>query len=601
MKLRELHIKNFRGIRDLDWQINQDMVGLIGPGDSTKTTILLALEYLFYPSQNLPISEVDFHNRDVNQPVEIRAIITDLPTKLGSPLAEDKYGLHLGFWNPQNGEISKAQHDGLISALQVSLKIEKDLEPKWFVNSLQEDDREPLVLWSDIRRSLGVAKIGQYADSDLAWGRNSALSRLTQKEDFSKIPSMLSEAERNMADALGRMDLSALSQAVQDVDRLSKEIGVQANFQAGVSPAMISIRQGAIGLHDNNLPFTVRGSGSRRLLAMAIHKESTPDGAIILIDEIENSLEPHRIRHLLRQVRPGKDDKHQVIFTTHSPVAVVESSASELHVVRTKNGNVKVRNVKETFENQSKIDIQKIVRAIQEAFLSPGIIICEGKTEAGFLIALDQYYWQEKHKNSTAFKYQTMAEAGITPVESPRGGGSESPQYALAMVELGYRVAYFGDSDRDLNPSEAEMKAKGVEQVFLWDEKMSIEERLCQDLPWEGLKALVDLAVELHGSEKIWQEIRQKTNGAYQSTVDAEDLDALKNQLSELSIREVIGAAAKGYKVTVSSVKERKRGEWFKRMDKSKLLGELVAIYLDQMKNTPTYQLLALLEQWAYG
>ena len=98
------------------------------------------------------------------------------------------------------------------------------------------------------------------------------------------------------------------------------------------------------------------------------------------------------------------------------------------------------------------------------------VIVCEGKTETGFLISLDKDYWQEKHRNDATWrKYQTMAEAGVSPIESPKSGGSESPKYAVALAKLGYRVAYFGDSDCDLNPSEEQMKTAGVEKVLLWD------------------------------------------------------------------------------------------------------------------------------------
>jgi predicted ATP-dependent endonuclease of OLD family len=43
MKLRYLKIKNFRGIKECEWWIKSDLVCLVGPGDSTKTTLLSAV------------------------------------------------------------------------------------------------------------------------------------------------------------------------------------------------------------------------------------------------------------------------------------------------------------------------------------------------------------------------------------------------------------------------------------------------------------------------------------------------------------------------------------------------------------------------------
>jgi hypothetical protein len=45
------------------------------------------------------------------------------------------------------------------------------------------------------------------------------------------------------------------------------------------------------------------GLGTRRPIALAIERLSIPDGAIVLVDEIEHGLEPHRIRHALKILR----------------------------------------------------------------------------------------------------------------------------------------------------------------------------------------------------------------------------------------------------------------------------------------------------------
>jgi len=44
MKIRHIKIERFRGIRELDWRVGGEFVCLVGPEDSTKTTILDAVE-----------------------------------------------------------------------------------------------------------------------------------------------------------------------------------------------------------------------------------------------------------------------------------------------------------------------------------------------------------------------------------------------------------------------------------------------------------------------------------------------------------------------------------------------------------------------------
>ncbi len=50
MRIRHVSIRNFRGIRELDWAIpDAKIVCLIGRGDSAKSTILEALRRVFHP------------------------------------------------------------------------------------------------------------------------------------------------------------------------------------------------------------------------------------------------------------------------------------------------------------------------------------------------------------------------------------------------------------------------------------------------------------------------------------------------------------------------------------------------------------------------
>ena len=46
-------IRNFRGIRELDWHVDGTILCLVGPGDSTKTTILDAIELAMTPQWNV--------------------------------------------------------------------------------------------------------------------------------------------------------------------------------------------------------------------------------------------------------------------------------------------------------------------------------------------------------------------------------------------------------------------------------------------------------------------------------------------------------------------------------------------------------------------
>ena len=62
VNIRKIVIKNFRGMKALDWNVpTADIFCLIGKGDSSKSTILESIRYTLHPQRNLAISDSDFY------------------------------------------------------------------------------------------------------------------------------------------------------------------------------------------------------------------------------------------------------------------------------------------------------------------------------------------------------------------------------------------------------------------------------------------------------------------------------------------------------------------------------------------------------------
>lgn len=80
MRLCHLSISNFRGIKTLEWVIpDQQILCLIGRGDSTKSTILEALRRVFYPHWNLTFVDSDFYLCKTSVAIKVDVILCDLP------------------------------------------------------------------------------------------------------------------------------------------------------------------------------------------------------------------------------------------------------------------------------------------------------------------------------------------------------------------------------------------------------------------------------------------------------------------------------------------------------------------------------------------
>ena len=122
-------------------------------------------------------------------------------------------------------------------------------------------------------------------------------------------------------------------------------------------------------------------------------------------------LEPYRLKSLIAELRVTHKNSGQVIFTTHSPVAVTECTIKELVIINSKSGTTSAHTLFSEDEDNNN-NFQAEIRRNAEAFLSKRIIVCEGKTEIGFVRAFDKFLYTTKNYR--------MAHKGISTAD---GGG----------------------------------------------------------------------------------------------------------------------------------------------------------------------------------
>jgi putative ATP-dependent endonuclease of the OLD family len=553
MQIRHLKIERFRGIKLLDWQPAGAFVCLVGPGDSTKSTIIEAIELTLSPRWDYAFDDSDFFDGNTDSPIIITATVGQLPDGLRS---DDKFGLHIRGWS-RTGLRDEPEEDDE-EVLSVRLKVDLSLEPEWTVIT----DRRPegRVISSRDRQLFGVLRLSSYVDRHLTWNPGTVLFRLT--DSMASLRGILAEAGRAARAAITRDAVPTLAAAADRAQELARDHGVapRREYRPGLDIRRVNIGQGGIALHDGEVPLRRAGLGTRRLVTFALQREAARRGGITLVDEPEHGLEPHRMRSLLRVLRPA-EGHGQVVMTTHSPIALEELEAPNLRIVRSKDG--------ETCLVAVPASLQAVIRASSEALLGRKIIVCEGKTEVGTCRALDDFW--SKSQGKDAFAY-----LGVVPVE---GGGTDAPRRAIDLRALGYPVCFIGDSDRDLVPSPEEMAAAGI-CVLLWADGKSIEERVAFDLPWEGVLDVLELAVEERGEQSVRDSVisRVDRNGGLAGR-------AFREWQESQPLRQAIGLAAKN-------------GSWFKRIDSGQRLGEIIYRYLDQIPATDLAQKPLALRQW---
>lgn len=564
MFITNLEIEHFRGIQkgNIPFPLDSRVICMIGAGDSTKSTILKAIEWVFWPSWNLIACDNDFYGCDTSTPIIIRGTFKEIPPKL---ISEDKYGLYLR--KPHvllNPDINDEPEDEGDFCLTIQLTIDSTLEPKWDVVCNRKEARP--ISHSD-RKLLSVSNVGNNCAKDMVWGKYSVLQKYADAKGV--LHNAHTAALREIA---SHADLRALDDVGETLISVGQQYGV--DFEAQIRNKMF-IQNGSfsssVGLFDGDTPLNQKGTGSQRLLSMGLNIQASDGNTLLVIDEVESGLEPYRLCSLINEFRITHTDAGQVIMTTHSPIAVAECTIGELLVVQSKAGETKVFQLKRNDTNADAV-MQAQIRRNAGAFLCKRLIVCEGKTEIGFVRAMDAFL--------TKSKSYRMAYKGVGTAD---GGGDTIFTCANTLRSCGYEVCLLLDADLPKDEAKKSALRQSGTAVFDWDKPNALEEQIFSDIPSDIATKLISIVVNERGLESVKSCLT--VGGIPFETVDGEirfpDLDR--------TTKKQIGTIAK-------------QKSWYKRIDLGELLCNVVFDSWESIEeNAKLKTVVGALSKWVIG
>ena len=564
MFITNLEIEHFRGIQkgNIPFPLDSRVICMIGAGDSTKSTILKAIEWVFWPSWNLIACDNDFYGCDTSTPIIIRGTFKEIPPKL---ISEDKYGLYLR--KPHvllNPDINDEPEDEGNFCLTIQLTIDSTLEPKWDVVCNRKEARP--ISHSD-RKLLSVSNVGNNCAKDMVWGKYSVLQK------YADAKGVLHDAHTAaLREIASHADLRALDDVGETLISVGQQYGV--DFEAQIRNKMF-IQNGSfsssVGLFDGDTPLNQKGTGSQRLLSMGLNIQASDGNTLLVIDEVESGLEPYRLCSLINEFRKTHTDAGQVIMTTHSPIAVAECTIGELLVVQSKAGETKVFQLKRNDTNADAV-MQAQIRRNAGAFLCKRLIVCEGKTEIGFVRAMDTFL--------TKSKSYRMAYKGVGTAD---GGGDTIFTCANTLRSCGYEVCLLLDADLPKDEAKKSALRQSGTAVFDWDKPNALEEQIFSDIPSDIATKLISIVVNERGLESVKSCLT--VGGIPFETVDGEirfpDLDR--------TTKKQIGTIAK-------------QKSWYKRIDLGELLCNVVFDSWESIEeNAKLKTVVGALSKWVIG
>ena len=570
MRVEQLTVKNFRGIKHLEWKLmRQSICCLIGVGDSAKTTVLDAVEAALSPRW-MTFNEADFHHANTADDIEVEVTIGELSRAL---LSDGRFGLYLRGLSPL-GELNDEPEDADSPILTVRLSVDATMEPVWSLVC----DRYPVprILSNRDRAMFCLVRLAGDEARHLTWAQGSVLSKMTEAND--ETAQMLAYAYRSARQSANLGSIPELAQAAASAETAARSLGAYINQAYGpdLELGRGGFNSSSIALHDGSVPLRLAGLGTRRLATLAVQRSAISEGAIVLVDELEQGLEPHRVLGAMAQLKKWQQEaekahlaKGQILMTTHSDVVLAELPPPSLFIVS--RSPEAVADIKHA---QANGDISRVLKGAPRALFARKILLCEGATELGMMLGLRERY-PDRHDGVP------IEQLGAAIVD---GGGSAGPPLALALRALGYEVGLFRDSDRKLDAHfAAKLQAQGV-RVIEYGGGLNTERAVFQSATDAQIDGLLDLVVGFISEPTLVDHLEKTFEGL---DVDACFCDwDLVGSSPDLRLRLSDLAAEKS---------------WFKNAERGRAISALVMQIIDNPHVSPIGICLRTVESWLYG
>jgi hypothetical protein len=575
MQIRHLKIRNFRGISRMLWAPRDPFCCLIGAGDSGKSTILDAAEAVLN-SRWFSFSESDFFACDTRNTIEIEVTVGELSKALKS---DERFGLYIRGWT-EEGALRDEPEDGDEAVLTVRLTVDATLEPVW--EMVCDRVETPRTISNRDRALFGLVRLAGDDARHLAWGQGSVLSRLTG--DNSEAAARLSEAYKAARDGAQLDKIKSLADAATVAERHAKALGayVDGGYEPGLELGRSGLSSGSIALHDDGVPLRLAGLGTRRLATLGIQKSAVAEGAIILIDEIEHGLEPHRIIGAISQLKSDQelakllgDPIGQVLMTTHSDIALGETGGNGLYVVNMTRPGRRTR----LLSPEKPDPIHALLRHTPRAMFARRILVTEGMTEVGMMTGIREK-WPSRHKN----KPIEQLGAAITD-----GNGNQACALALALADLGYPTALFRDSDVALPPGDVANLVDAGVPVFEYGELLNTEQAIFSVANDAAVQALLGYTRLQRGDDTVNDNLAAKIPG----------LDRTNAGIDFGEWEDTFGKSGEELREIIAEVTSRKK--WFKDQRIGRGLAPHAWGIAVANPESPLAKTLAAVEAWLYA
>jgi len=438
--VRRLSITRFRTIEHLVMHPGRINV-IIGPGNAGKSTVLTALDLLLHSGDGRPrvLSDLDFYRRETSTPLQVEAVLADLPNDLRAEV----FG-HLEGWDTaQKIVVPEPDGEGIEPVLRIQVDVDEDLDPRYV---FAKEESSQARLSRRVRRRIGWVFDGRASDParQFAFFQGSILDRLVDDFDLQEALDALRDAVVAGADAIS-VD-PAIHGVLTGLEEDLTKLGLSAqrpDFEAGVVSRreLLQTLRLVLSEQDYRIPIERQGRGTQRLLLVAalLRLAGQQHQSVIAgFDEPEQALEALRQGQLALMLREITSAGGQLFIATHSPDIVRGFKLEDLHLL-----TVDGARALSELSTISRRHFERLIDgAVVRALFAPVPLLVEGPSDGPVLRTFWQALVDEK-------LLPPMAHLGLEVINC-EGATLQRPMAQL-LAEAGKPVVVW--CEQDLQPT----------------------------------------------------------------------------------------------------------------------------------------------------
>lgn len=421
MKLSALRINNFQsfGPYEAEIRLEDDITYLLGPNGSGKTAVLQALARLFSPIQSQRTVQVSDFHRPMDKINYMEQDWLDTEPELwieaefeGSEPTDDNNPSNIVFFKQMSMERSDSDRPRMVVRLTANLDSDGIVEEKIEYVRIKNGERSFITMPRTDRNKIAVYYLPARRDpsDQISYTASSMMGKILRATEWKNQRREIAEKFSEISDSIIKNTVIEL--IGENIEYNWKRLH-RGNFLTSPSITFGNgelesiLRQLSLDFNPTHtgsgLPFDNLSDGQKSLLYFSIimawislcrkamngeandidlDRLNPPVCTIIAVEEPENSLAPHYLGRISKQLR-NVSNIAQSIIATHSPAVVKRVEPSSIRFLRLnsdRNTSVKYINIPENGVEAAKY-VNEAIKAYPELYFSRLVILGEGDSE----------------------------------------------------------------------------------------------------------------------------------------------------------------------------------------------------------------------------